>query len=148
VSTHRESSSKRGRTIIYIVSVLLLVVFVVTGLITFSGARQTAEADEKADELIAAIEEAGGTAPSHDRIVRVLGDDGGATCADPNHPLSRSILLGQLVNGAGGPGTRPVIVDSRVFQGQRLIIEVYCPDELEEFTEFVEGLETYETEGG
>lgn len=148
MSTHRESSSKRGRTIIYIVSVLLLVVFVVTGLITFSGARQTQEADEKADQLIAAIEEAGGTAPSKDRIVRVLGDDGGATCADPNAALSRSVLLGQLVNGAGGPGTRPVIVDSKVFQGQRLIIEVYCPDELEEFTEFVESLETYETDGG
>ena len=74
--------------------------------------------------------------------MRVLGDDGGATCADPNDALTRAILLSQLANGAAGPGARPVIADSRVVQGQLLIIQVYCPDELEDFKQFVEDLKT------
>jgi hypothetical protein len=35
-----------------------------------------------------------------------------------------------------------VVADSRVFRGQLLIIEIYCPDELDEFQEFVEDLKT------
>ena len=72
----------------------------------------------------------------------MLGDDGGATCADPNDALSRAILLSQLTNGATGPGMRPVIADSRVVQGQLLIIEIYCPDELEDFKAYVDDLKT------
>ena len=74
--------------------------------------------------------------------MRVLGDDGGAVCANPNKALSRATLLTQLANGASGPGARPVIADSRVVQGQVLIIQVYCPDELEEFQEFADDLKT------
>ena len=61
-------------------------------------------------------------------------------CDDPNGALSRATLLAQLTNGASGPGIRPVIADSRVVQGQLLIIKVYCPDELEEFQTFVDSL--------
>ncbi|MGH3506969.1 MAG: hypothetical protein ACRDO2_07170, partial [Nocardioidaceae bacterium] len=83
-----------------------------------------------------------------DQIVRVLGDDGGAVCQNPNDSLSRSILLAQLANGAAGPGARPVIADSRVLQGQLLIIQIYCPDELEEFQQFVDELKTDDVAGG
>ena len=43
----------------------------------------TRQASDKADEFIAALDEAGLTAPSKDQITRVLGDDGGALCDDP-----------------------------------------------------------------
>ena len=33
-------------------------------------------------------------------------------------------------------------MDSRVFQGQLLIIEIYCPDELDDFRSYVEDLKT------
>ena len=147
MSTQMETSTRRGRSVIYIVSVLLLVVLAGIGLITFRGARETQRAGEKADQLIAEIESAGSTAPSRDQIMRVLGDDGGAVCANPNEALSRATFLAQLTNGASGPGARPVIADSRVVQGQLLIIEVYCPDELAEFQEFVDGLETTDVNG-
>jgi Tfp pilus assembly protein FimT len=147
MSTGVETQGQRERHWIYITAWVLLAAFVLAGLIAFSSARETAEAQEKADELIAAIEDAGATAPSKDQIVRVLGDDGGATCEDPNEALSRAALLAQLANGASGPGSRPVISDSRVFQGQLLIIEVYCPDELEDFQEFVDDLKTDDVAG-
>ena len=147
MSTPVETQSKRERNWIYITAWVLLGAFVLAGLIAFSSARETAEAQEKADELIAAIEDAGATAPDRDQIVRVLGDDGGATCEDPNEALNRAVLLSQLSNGASGPGSRPVIADSRVFQGQLLIIEIYCPDELEDFQEFVDDLKTDDVAG-
>jgi Tfp pilus assembly protein FimT len=125
MSTAMESQTRRERTWIYYTSLIILGLMVVAALIAFRGARETREAQDKADQLIAALEEAGARTPSRDQIVRVLGDDGGATCANPNGALSRAVLLSQLTNGASGPGARPVIADSRVVQGQLLIIEIY-----------------------
>ena len=142
MSTPTETESKRERSWIYITALVVLGVLVVAGLIAFNSARETRNAEDKADELIAALEDAGARTPDRDQIVRVLGEDGGATCENPNDALSRAILLSQLSNGATGPGARPVVADSRVFQGQKLIIEIYCPDELDDFNEFVDGLET------
>ncbi|HEY9408812.1 MAG TPA: hypothetical protein VIP77_04450 [Jiangellaceae bacterium] len=142
-----ESQSKRERSWIYITAGIIFGALIIAGLIAFSSARETREAQEKADQLIAAIEDAGATAPDRDQIVRVLGDDGGATCENPNDALSRAVLLSQLANGATGPGARPVIADSRVFQGQLLIIDIYCPEELDDFKEFVEDLETDDVAG-
>jgi Tfp pilus assembly protein FimT len=127
---------------------VILGVMVLGALLVFRGARESRQASEKADQLIAALEDAGATAPDKDQVVRVLGDDGGPTCADPNEALTRAVLLSQLANGATGPGARPVIADSRVFRGQLLIIEIYCPDELDDFEEFVDDLATDDVAGG
>jgi Tfp pilus assembly protein FimT len=142
MTTSTETQTGRERNVIYIVIAVVVAALMVIGLFTYSSAKSTQEAEDKADELIAAIEDAGATAPSKDQIVRVLGDDGGATCADPNESLTKAILLSQLANGAAGPGARPVIADSRVVKGQLLIIQVYCPDELKDFQKFVDDLKT------
>jgi hypothetical protein len=128
------------RRITYVVLGAIFVVMLVAALAVFRSAKSTAEADEKADQLIAALNEAGLPVPTKDQIVRVLGDDGGAVCADPNSALKRAALYDQLTNGAGGPGLRPVIADRTVVQGELLVIEIYCPEELEEFREFVNDL--------
>ena len=142
MTTSTETQTGRERNVTYIVIAVVVAALMVIGLFTYSSAKSTQQAEDKADELIAAIEDAGATAPSKDQIVRVLGDDGGATCADPNESLTKAILLSQLANGAAGPGARPVIADSRAVQGQLLIIKVYCPDELEDFQTFVDDLKT------
>ncbi len=80
--------------------------------------------------------------PSTDQIARVLGDDGGIVCANPNGALTRGLVLNELTNGAAGPGRRPIIVEDRVLKSQLLIIGVYCPDELPNYEKFVDGLET------
>ena len=148
MSTGLETTPRRHRTVIYVVAIGLLVVLAVIALITFKSARDTEQAQQKADELIASIEEDGGTAPSADLIAGVLGDDGGAVCQDPNSGLAKAALLGALVNGSGGPGSRPIIAESRLLEGQLRIVSVYCPDELDDFQEFVDSLETTETTGG
>jgi hypothetical protein len=142
MSNVREGQDKRELNWLYITCWILLIAFVVGGLIAFNAAASTRQANDKADQLITELKAAGARTPDKDQIVRVLGDDGGATCANPNDALSRSILLSQLTNGASGPGARPVIADSRVFKGQLLIIKVYCPDELNDFQAYVDDLKT------
>lgn len=148
MSTHMESSTKRGRSVIYIVSIILLVIFAVVALLNFRSARETQQSLAKADQLIAEINAAGGTAPSREQIARVLGDDGGAVCANPNDALSRATFHSQLTNGATGPGSRPVIANDRVAKGELAIIKIYCPDKLADFQQFVDGLKTYNSGGG
>jgi hypothetical protein len=142
MTTPAEQQSGRERSWIYITTCIVLVVAVIWGVLAFSSARETARAEDKADQLIAALHSAGARTPDQDQIVRVFGDDGGATCTDPNKALGRATLLSLLANGAAGPGARPVIADSRAVKGQLLIIEIYCPDELDEFQQFVDNLKT------
>jgi hypothetical protein len=121
---------------------------VLIALLTFGSARKNQQAQDKADQLITALNAAGARTPDKDQIVRVLGDDGGATCDNPNDALSRATLRSLLTNGAAGPGARPVIADSRAVKGQLLIIQVYCPDELADFQAFVDDLKTDAVAGG
>jgi Tfp pilus assembly protein FimT len=142
MTTQTETQTPRERTWLYITACVVLVIMVVIALLTFGSARKTQNAQDKADQLIAALNAAGARTPDKDQIVRVLGDDGGATCANPNKALSRATLLSLLANGATGPGARPVIADSRAVKGQLLIIKIYCPDQLADFQAFVDDLKT------
>jgi hypothetical protein len=139
MSTNAESADNRHR-IVYWIALGLFIVLVLIGLLTYSSAKSTANAQDKANQLAAALQTAGARVPSQDQIVRVLGDDGGATCEDPGSALRRSILYGMLTNGAAGPGIRPVIADKRVVRGQLLVIQIYCPEEIDKFKEVVNDL--------
>jgi hypothetical protein len=135
-------SGRKERVILYGVIAALLAVLMVIGVASWRTEKATRAAEEKADRLIAAFEELGTRVPSRDQIVNVLGEDGGSVCADPNNALRRAAYLAQLSNGAGGPGTRPVIANSRVARGELAIIAIYCPDRLSDFEEFVDDLRT------
>jgi hypothetical protein len=112
----------------------VLVVLAVVGLITYSSNKTDAEAQQKAQQLTQAFRQAGLPAPENQTIItRSLGNDGGAVCDNPASALGRATLLDQLVNGASQVGRRPVIVDRQVLQGQALIMQIYCPDKLQEF---------------
>jgi hypothetical protein len=130
----------RTRRITYLVLGVAFLLLLGVGLVAYSSNKSTAQANEKADQFIAELSAAGARTPTKERVVQVLGDDGGATCADPNSALKRGALLGGLTNGAAGPGIRPIIADNKVVQGQLLIIKVYCPIEAEEFQQFVNNL--------
>ncbi|GIE91261.1 hypothetical protein [Actinoplanes regularis] len=122
---------------------VLGVVFLLLGglaLVSYHGKKETAEATAKAQQLQTALATAGLRVPPTDRIVRVLGDDGGAICYDPGDALRRSTLYGMLTNGAAGPGQRPVLVDNKLLQGQLLIMKVYCPQYVDAFQDVIDDL--------
>jgi hypothetical protein len=141
-------NAARNRKITYWVLGLIFVVLAGTALLAFNTSRDNARAEEKADQLIAELNAAGLRVPSRDQIIGVLGDDGGATCVDPVSALGRGMANGMITNGAGGPGVRPVIADNDVLKGQLLIIKVYCPQYLDEFTEYAEDLKTADVAKG
>jgi hypothetical protein len=141
-ATPPETQSPRERYVIYLVVGIVVLALMVVGLVVFRAAKETREAQAKADEFIGALTALGVKAPPKDEVVRVLGSDGGATCENPNAGLSRSILLSQLMNGAAGPGMRPVIFDRRFLAGQLLIMRIYCPDELPSMQDFVNKLKS------
>jgi len=142
MSTAAEQQPPRERSVLYIVVAVVLVSVAVWAVIAFGASREAERAEEKADELVQTLEDAGARTLRPEVIARVLGDDGGAVCANPNQALSRSTLYGMLTTGSGNPGERPFITENRFLQGQLAIIEVYCPDELEDFQEFVDNLQT------
>ncbi len=134
MSTHHETTHRGERIVVYVLIGVVFVLLAVVGAIVFdSGSDEAgAEADDKANQLIAALAEAGvENVPSHDQVVNTLGTDGGAVCASPDSELSQATYYSQLVNGAAGPGVRPVIIDERVVRGQVLIMSIYCPDRLD-----------------
>jgi hypothetical protein len=149
MSTAEETSTQRDRGIVYAVIAGALVLLLIIAFVFYRSAKSDQQSQDKANQLIAALQKAGvRVVPSQEQIVRVLGDDGGALCKDPASALRKSILFDQLTNGASGPGRRPVIVDSRVFKGQLLVIQIYCPDQLPRFQQIVEKLKTAPVAGG
>jgi hypothetical protein len=136
-------SSESGDKFIYWCAGALALILVIIGLVSYRGAKQDDQANQKAQQLITALQKAGvQRLPSTDQVARVLGTDGGSVCQDPHNALRKATLFSMITNGAAGPGQRPVIADSRVFRGQLAVIAVYCPDELPKFQKFVDDLRT------
>jgi len=111
------SVDHKSRVTTYIVLGVAFLLLTGVCLLSFRTARESQQADQKADQLIAELTSAGARAPSKDQIVSVLGDDGGAVCAAPADALSRGVLNGQMTNGAAGPGQRPVIATTGSSRG-------------------------------
>jgi hypothetical protein len=123
----------------------LVLILCIIGLFTYSAGQENERAQQLAAELTQKIEAAGYTAPDQDILVRSLGDDGGAVCDDPAGALRVAILHDQISNGADFVGRRPVIVDNRIIAGEALILETYCPDELQEFRDKFDDLKFDDT---
>lgn len=133
----------RERQIMYAVAGVVVLVLVIVGLVVHSANAQTKEAKAKADQLIAALQRHGvQNPPSQEQIVGVLGTDGGATCDNPSKSLAKASLFSLLMNGAAGPGMRPIIADSSALKGQLLILQIYCPDQFPQVQDLVNKLKT------
>jgi hypothetical protein len=130
------------RRITYIAVGGVILVLLIVALVAWNSNKETQAANQKADQLIATLNQAGLATPDKDQIVRVLGDDGGTVCADPELALKKTIMYGLATNGAAGPGLRPVIADNRLVQAGLAVIKTYCPDELPEFPQTAEQFKT------
>jgi amino acid transporter len=120
----------------------VVVVLLVIGLITFSAEKKDQQSQAKAQQLTQKLQQAGlRVPPSQDTIISSLGTDGGPVCENPANALGKAVLFNLMRNGAGFVGERPVIVDRRIVEGERLILEIYCPDKLAKYQETIEHLE-------
>ena len=129
---------------------LLLAVFVgvlmIVGLITYSGQKSDQEAQQKAQQLVTKFEQAGLPVPEDiDILTRTLGNDGGAVCDNPASALGKAILADQISNGASFVGRRPVIFTRDLLVGELLILQTYCPDELQDYRDEIDDLKYDDT---
>jgi hypothetical protein len=129
-----------SRTLTWVIGGVVLALAIL-GIIAYTGQEQTAEAQQKAQDLTQKLKAEGLRAPADpDVFVRTLGTDGGAVCDNPGDKLGKATLFSLFTNGASHVGQRPVIVDRRLIKGQLLIMETYCPDELQKFRDEVQDL--------
>lgn len=141
-----EPAPDRGLRVIYWVVGGVVVILAIVGLIAYSGEQDDREAQEKAQQLTQKFERAGLPVPAdQDIIVRSLGSDGGAVCENPADGLGTALLNDQLSNGASFVGRRPVIADRQVVLGELLILQTYCPDEVQEFRDEFDGFDYDDT---
>jgi hypothetical protein len=118
--------------------IAVLVVLAVIGLITYGFAQHNQEARAKAQQLTEELRNAGMRVPaSQDTIVNVLGTDGGPVCQDPGAALRKALVDQQLVNGAAFAGQRPVIGEVRLLDGAVIVLQVYCPEQVDAFRDAV-----------
>ncbi|MFE1384126.1 hypothetical protein ACFW6S_34795 [Streptomyces sp. NPDC058740] len=131
---------------IYWGAIVLLVALAVTGLIRYSSFKKTNETAKKADQLSEELVRAGYPAPDTDTVERLLGTDGGQVCEDPASALRKALYrIQQLSNGATGPGSRPVIADTKAVDAGRIVVRVYCPDQASAYDEAIADLKTDDT---
>ena len=118
-------------------------VLCIIGLVTYSGKKETQQAQDKAQQLTQKLQAAGLRVPEdQDVFVRSLGTDGGAVCDNPASALGKATLIDTLTNGADFVGRRPVIVDRRILQAETLILQTYCPEKLQDYKDKIDDLKT------
>lgn len=130
----------RERKVTWIVLGIFFLGLMIVAVSIFNSNKKNQVAIDKANQLTAELAQAGLPVPEVQQIYNVLGDNGGAVCAAPANALVKSILYGQLTNGAAGPGQRPIIADNKATEGVLLIVKVYCPDKAADFQEVVTNL--------
>jgi hypothetical protein len=133
---------------IYWGSIVILLGLVVTGLMRYESFRSTNQTADKARQLQEALVRAGYPSPDTDTVERLLGTDGGAVCENPGNALKTALWKIHQANGATGPGIRPVISDTKAVQAERIVLQVYCPDELADFDDALDDLKTDTTVRG
>ena len=138
-----EPPSDSGDRLVFWIIGGVLVLLCIVGIVTYSSNQRTAESEQLAAELTQKLEAAGLRAPEDpDILIRSLGTDGGAVCDNPANALGRALLFDNLTNGSSFVGRRPVIADSNVVQGELLILDTYCPDQLKHYQDAIDELKT------
>ncbi|MDL9937563.1 hypothetical protein QSJ18_12475 [Gordonia sp. ABSL1-1] len=116
----------------------VLLVLLVVMLVTYDYHRDNAEAVAKANQLIGAFQANGLATPaSAEEVAKVLGDDGGNVCEATSSTEQLGYLKAELAVG-GAFYTRAVILPENVFEGMRLIVDIYCPENRQNIRDFID----------
>jgi hypothetical protein len=127
------------RTIGFGLLFLVILAAVVLAILYDAGDSEQEQAQQLAGELVASLDAAGLQSPDEDVAARVYGTDGGAGCrvADAD---SLSALAALATRGTGEVAARPTLVDRRFVEYQRIMLQTYCPERVDDFDDMVDGL--------
>ena len=118
----------------------VVVVLLVVMLASYRYGKANGTAQAKAEQLVAAAQQAGLPTPlSAENVARVLGDDGGTVCSAAGDRAALSRLNLQL--GVGGAFyVRAILQNPDLWRGLHLIVQVYCPQDLPTVEEYLGSL--------
>jgi hypothetical protein len=127
------------RKIYLIVGGVLLVLLVVM-FVTYRSNKSDESAQQKAQALTAALKTAGLPVPADtQRVVDLLGDDGGSICGMTGSDLAQSIAKTNMSVG-GGFYQRPVLVAKQRLDVYVIVVSIYCPEKLADAKAFADSL--------
>jgi hypothetical protein len=134
---------KDGRWIFWVVGGIV-VVGLVASLALWRGYRETSdEALAKAEEAIAAMEDAGlenASLIDPEQLAEQLGEDGGNVCVVAGSELQQGYVKTRL--GVGGEfGFRATRLGDRVADGFLELVSVYCPENSDSAEAFIDSLQ-------
>ncbi len=132
---------------LYAIVIGILTVLLVMALISWDYGKDTPEATKKADQLMSLYERYGLPTPGGgdreqgvEQIARTFGDDAAQVC----EPIANGVDLGTLKSRLGVGGefyTRATDVDDSTLIGLVLIVATYCPSELDDVQDFLDGFD-------
>ena len=137
------ASDARHRTVVLTIA-LVLIVLAVVGVSTFKQGKNDHLARTRANRVIHLFAVHHLPVPvDHATLVDVLGNNGGPVCANPSGALTKALQDEQLTNGAATVGVRPIRGARLVVAGEELVLQVYCPQKLAAYLDYVNGKAYY-----
>jgi hypothetical protein len=134
---------------VYITIIVVLIVLAVIGVARYQQKQSTAAAEQKAAQLVTALKANGFQIKDEQRaqdfVVATFGEDGGDVLAHPTVAYLRALNAAQL--GSAGAASRPLILDKRLFLAEELALQIYRPDKLAQFQQYVNDMKFADTLG-
>jgi len=103
---------------------------------------QSDEAAQLADELNTALESAGLVPVATSTAEQLYGSDGGWTC-EVVGGLDHKLAVNQFGNLSANH--RRIFLDPSIVAYDEAVIQTYCPDELDDYQDVIDGIEQKET---
>ena len=134
---HGLSDRRRHRAVLWAIAALLVILAVVLVLV-YKPAPNNSLAQAKAHRVEALYAAHGLTVPVDDKtLISILGTNGGSVCASPTSALTKAMQDLSLANGGATVGIRPIQESRRVVEGEQIILQVYCPEQVPAFNKYV-----------
>lgn len=130
-------------------AIAIIAIVSVLGMVVWQEPKQNAEAEKMAQQLYDLAVEEGFKFPSEDKTVdafkMMFGDDGGAAADTADSDIAQAQLADSVDTSTGEINQRPGPIDVRILEFESLVLEVYRPDALPKYREFLDSLESQET---
>ena len=134
---HGLSDRRRHRAVLWAIAALLVILAVVLVLV-YKPAPNNSLAQAKAHRVEALYAAHGLTVPVDDKtLTSILGTNGGSVCASPTSALTKAMQDLSLANGGATVGIRPIRESRSVVEGEQIILQVYCPEQVPAFNKYV-----------
>lgn len=130
-------------------AIVIIAIVALAGAVIWREPKVNAEAEKKAQQLYELAIDEGFSLPSEkdavDGFKLLFGTDGGAAANTADSNIAQAQLADTVDPSTGEINQRPGPIDQRILQFESLVLEVYRPEALPEYQEFLDSLEQQKT---